>query len=315
MKKFALLMIALFASLALFGCNNSEFKVDGEFTAYEVGVHNNAPMVTMVTVTIEKGKVVSYYIDARQGVRTQTAGTDTPEDTSDDTYSFAWNAETKKELGDDYGMVARGGAIAEWYVQAERIEEYWLENGHDSVTVNEEDVIDNVTGVTIKDGGYIALAAEALELAKQGKFQAILCSETNLYSAHMIVNEKGEITELQLDTLQKARGTAADVFAWNTSTKQALGFNYKMHYNTYVGTLADAGTATMEGYEAWLTANNKLEWFQQVDTITDYILENGWQDSYATAGIDSLTAVTVSTDEYYEVLDLLFDTVAEGELD
>lgn len=85
-----LFFIAL-AAFTLFGCNSSEYKVDGEFMAYEVSVHKDAQMVTTVTVTIEDGEIAGYYIDARQGIRTvdETAGT----------YSWAWNAKTKKELG------------------------------------------------------------------------------------------------------------------------------------------------------------------------------------------------------------------------
>ncbi len=333
MKKIALLLIALFASLALYGCNNSEFKVDGEFTAYEVSVHGNAPMVTTVTVTVEDGKIIAYDIDARQGTRTQTEGADTTEDTTDDVYEFAWNSQTKKGLGfnykmhyntyvaslDDAGTASLDGYQAwltanekkDWFQQAELIEAYWLENGVDSVTTDEDTVIDNVSGVTIKDGGYIALAADAVELAKLGKFQAILCSGTDLYSASMIVDEDGEISQLKLDTLQKQKGTAADVFAWNTQTKQQLGFNYKMHYNTYVASLDDADSALLDGYQTWLIDNDKLEWFQQANLITDYIMEHGWQESYADDGIDSLTAVTITSDHYYEVLDSLFDCVAD----
>lgn len=99
MKKIGLLLLVVFASVALFGCSQGEFKVDGEFTAFETSVHTNGAMqVTMVSVIIENGKIVGYNIDARQGTRTQTAGVDTPEVTTDDTYAFAWNAKTKKEI-------------------------------------------------------------------------------------------------------------------------------------------------------------------------------------------------------------------------
>ncbi|PKK87886.1 MAG: hypothetical protein CVV62_02450, partial [Tenericutes bacterium HGW-Tenericutes-7] len=169
MKKLFTLFVALLTLVVVAGCNGNttvapttqaptteeprEFAADGEFTAYLVGVHSNAPMVTTVTVTIENDEIVGFYIDARQGVDTQTAGTETPEDLTDDTWSYVWNEMTKKELGDDYGMVQFGGAIAEWYEQAALIEAYWLANGYDSVTANSEtNVIDNVSGVTIKDG-------------------------------------------------------------------------------------------------------------------------------------------------------------------
>ncbi len=73
-----------------------------EYLAYEVSVHRDAPMVTWVTVTIEDDEIVTTNT-SRQGTRTQ--------DEETEEYSFAWNELTKKELGDDYGMVERGGAL------------------------------------------------------------------------------------------------------------------------------------------------------------------------------------------------------------
>ena len=82
MKKLFVLFVALITLVVVAGCNgNREFAADGEFTAYAVSIHRNAPMVTTVTVTIEKDEIVGYYIDAKQGSATQTAGADTPDDT------------------------------------------------------------------------------------------------------------------------------------------------------------------------------------------------------------------------------------------
>lgn len=159
MRKVLMLFFVAFAAFTLFGCNSSEYKVDGEFLAYEAQVHSTTikvdgvsvpvkvPQVTYVTVTIENGEIAGYNIDVRQGKVTF--------DTTSEEFEWAWNDKTKKELGDDYNMVKFGDAISEWYVQAELIEAYWLENGVDSVTVNDDNKIDNVAGVTIKDGGYM----------------------------------------------------------------------------------------------------------------------------------------------------------------
>ena len=302
MRKVLMLFFVAFAAFTLFGCNSSEYKVDGEFMAYEVSVHQNAQMVTTVTVTIEDGEIAGYYIDARQGKRTldETAGT----------YSWAWNAKTKKELGDDYNMVKFGGAISEWYVQAELIEAYWLENGVDSVTVDADNYIDNVTGVTIKDGGYIALAQEALELAKAGKFQAVYCSGTDLYIAEMTVS-KGKIETLVLDTLQSTRNTTTGSFEWKPSTKQELGDAYGMK--------GSGGGYKLEN-GAWVSTGTKAthEWFEQANTITDWIIANGYDSALKSVGgrgvslngtslVDGTSAVTILTDGYFTVLKSLFD--------
>jgi major membrane immunogen (membrane-anchored lipoprotein) len=285
MKKVFLLLILAVATFTLFGCNSSEYKVDGEFLAYEVSVHRNAPMVTTVTVTIEDGEVVGFYIDARQGSATQTEGADTEEDTSDDVWSYSWNEKTKKELGDDYGMVENGGAIAEWDEQAALIEAYMLENGVDAVEVDAEEVITNITGVTIKDGGYTTLAAEALELAKEGKFQAVFCNNDDLVIATMMVDAKGVATDLVLDVLQgkPAQGT----FEWAPKSKQELGLDYGMKDASEIG----------------------KEWYEQADAIAAYVLENGADSIQVddTGHISNITGASVRNSGYSDVFALLFD--------
>ena len=214
-------------------------------------------------------------------------------------------------------MVANGGAIAEWDVQAERIEAFWLENGVDSVTVK-DGVIDNVTGVTIKDGGYLALAKEAVELAKEGKFQAIYCSGTDLYSAHMVVTPKGKVESLMLDTLQMNRAsTTSGTFQWNAKTKQELGDAYGMK---------GSGDGFKFENGAWVqTTGTKAthEWFEQANTITDWIIANGYDSALKSVGergvslngtslVDGTSAVTIKTDGYFTVLKSLFDFAGDS---
>lgn len=278
MKKVFLLLILAVATITLFGCNSSEYKVDGEFLAYEVGVHRNAPMVTSVTVTIENGKIVGYNIDARQGKATRLAGDDGILETEDDKWAHSWNEKTKKELGNEYGMKAVSEIEKEWFEQAAAIEAFLLENGVDSVETDDESYITNITGVSMKDGGYTQLAAAALELAKEGKFQAIHTSNDDLTVATMIVDSKGNFTELLLDVLQGRPD--GETFTWRDKTKQELGFEYGM---------VERGGAT-------------LEWFEQAELITDYITENGWTMN----GEPSVTGVSITTEDYFAAFDKLF---------
>lgn len=307
MKKILFLFVVLLATFTLIACGDKEeertYAFDGEYLAYEVSVHRDAPMVTWVTVTIEDDEIVEYFIDSRQGTRTQ--------DEETEEYSFAWNELTKKELGDDYGMVDRGGAIAEWDEQAELIEAYWLENGVDSVTVDDDDVIDNVAGVTIKDGGYRALAQEAVDNAKAGTFQSILATGTDLYSAHLTLPDSGELedAELVLDVLQSTTNETEGTFEWRPSTKQELGDAYNMK---------GAGGYVFED-GAWVSEGQcELEWYEQAELVTDYVKANGWNDNLqavdsrggsldGTSLIDDLAGVTVRSGNFYVVLDSLFD--------
>ena len=284
MKKVFLLLMLAVATFTLFGCNSSEYKVDGEFLAYEVSVHRNAPQVTMVTVTIEDGEIVGYNIDARQGKATQTAGADTEEDTSDDEWSYSWNEKTKKELRNEYGMKAVSEIEKEWFEQAEAIEAFMLENGVDAVETDADTYITNITGVSMKDGGYTALAAEALELAKEGKFQAVYCNNDDLVIATMMVDAKGVATDLVLDVLQgkPAQGT----FEWAPKSKQELGLDYGMKGASDIG----------------------KEWFEQADAIAAYVFDNGADSIETTDGyISNITGASVRDSGYTQVFELLFD--------
>ena len=314
MKKVFILLIAVFTSIILIGCNNSEFIVDGDFTAYEVTVHSNAPQVTYVTVTIDKGRIVKYNIDVRQGSDTEV----------DSQHTYAWNELTKKELADDYNMKLYGTKynlvegtwveqigekpVNEWYEQANLVEAYLLENGIDSVeTVDER--FSNVAGVSIKNSGYTALATEALNLAKVGKFQAILCDSDDSYIASMNYDKKGNISNLELDVLQADPDD--ETFVWNEKTKQELADDYGMK---------NIGAAYEFVGGEWVASDEKtsLEWYEQANLITDYIEANGFDENLqALAGrggtidgttlLDDLAGATVHTQTFYDVISDLFE--------
>ncbi|MCK4551652.1 MAG: hypothetical protein KAU02_01955 [Tenericutes bacterium] len=314
MKKVFVLLIAVFVSIILVGCSNSEFIVDGDFTAYEVTVHSNAPQVTYVTVTIEDGQIVGYNIDVRQGSETEV----------DSQYTYAWNELTKKELADDYNMKLFGTKYElvegtwveqtdekpdnEWYEQANLVEAYLLENGIDSIEIVDER-FSNVAGVTIKDSSYTALAAEALNLAKAGKFQAILCAYGDFYIASMNYDKDGNISNLELDVLQA--DPDGETFVWNEKTKQELASDYGME---------GIGAAYEFVGGEWVASDEKtsLEWYEQANLITDYIEVNGFdEDLQALAGrggtidgttlLDDLAGATVHTQTLYDVITALFE--------
>lgn len=287
MRKILTVFLVAFAAIALFGCNKSDYQFDGEFLAFETSIHeaygpsgmHHVSQVTWVTVTIEKGKIVKYNIDERQGTRIGEEGA----------YKFVWNEKTKKELKFDYGMLIASGIDKEWHEQAEAIEAEWLANGVDAVKFDSEGYIDNLAGATMIGDNYNRLAKEALQNAKNGKYQAIIAGGDpdedllDLYSIHMIV-EKKKVKELVIDTLQM-NGNASKAsgnFEWNTKTKQELGFDY--------------------GMVQW--AGAELEWFEQVNLITDDIIAKGWSKN---AAENVPAGVTVTTNYYYALLELVFN--------
>ena len=86
-----------------------------------------------------------------------------------------WNAvnedgEDKKsvDMAGDYQMVARGGAIDEWYVQAQRAEEHLLHTQDPrAVDLDDSGRTDAVSGVTINISDLVTLADQALEGARR----------------------------------------------------------------------------------------------------------------------------------------------------
>lgn len=321
MKRFFAMIFVFVAALALVACKGGEkFDVDGEFTAFEVTEHGGAPMVTSVTVTIKNGKISKFYIDALQGSAVKEGEVIT---------AVKWNEKTKKELKFDYGMkdvgpryefkdgawkVVEGKTSEkEWFEQAELLEAKWLKDGVDSLTLTKDadgaERIDNVAGVTLKDGGYIKLAKQAVENARAGKvvvFKTGLSKggAAEIYFVEATFNKEGKATEIVIDTRQsKVDGEKGLV--WNEKTKQELGFEYRMHYLDYQATLEEGDEGTIEGYKAWLKDNNELEWFEQVAKISADVVAT----QKSTAPADAIAGVTVVTDTYYELIANAFAAV------
>ncbi len=214
MKKIISSLFVALLLFALIGCDKKEYQTDGEFTAFEVSLNYGDPQVTWVTVTIKDGKIKSFYIDERQ--------------TSMDDGVISWNAKTKKELGDEYGMIIASQIDKEWYEQAEAIEAKWLADGVDSIEVDDEGYIIDLAGATMIDA-YSKLAKEALENAKAGKSIAFEVSLN--YGAPQITwvevtVSKGKATAYYIDEQQTEKTN--DKYPWNAKTKKELGDEYGM---------------------------------------------------------------------------------------
>ena len=116
----------------------------------------------IAALTVKDGIITSCIIDSVQAkVNFDTTGTITSDLTA--------QIPTKNELGENYGMVAWGGAIAEWNVQAASFASYVTGKTADQVAgiaINEAtkpaDGSDLASSVTISIGGFQALIAKAL---------------------------------------------------------------------------------------------------------------------------------------------------------
>lgn len=309
------------------------YPFDGVFSAFKIEAPVRSgvatPQVTSVTVVIENDEVKSYYIDVLQGHTVKNA--------EDVVEGVNFNEQTKKELGFGYKMhwaafVADTPEVEdqtlekyeawltendklEWHQQAALIEAKFLAEGVESITVNEENVIDNVAGVTINDGGYIEVAKAALANAKAGKvvvFKAADNGKTVDFYTVELTLEEGAAKTLVIDTLQSTfKEENENKFAWNTQTKHELKEGYGM---------AGVGPKyKFEGGEWVVVADEKceLEWYEQATLIQNYVLANYNKELKPLAErgatvdgetlIDALSGVTVKTATYFELIHKAFE--------
>ena len=117
----------------------------------------------IVVLTRNGGVITSCYIDSLQAkIAFDATGAITTDLTAP--------VQTKNELGENYGMVAWGGAIAEWNEQAASYAQYITGKTADEVagiaiteTTKPADGTDLASSVTIAIGGFQALIAKAMQ--------------------------------------------------------------------------------------------------------------------------------------------------------
>lgn len=119
MKKFVafLLLACMMLSLTACGSSGAEYKLGmGVNLSTDSSKENNAQVDATVAavVTDKDGKIVACRLDVAQSKMDVTGGA----------VDAAKTFQTKMELGDNYGMVAYGNAMAEWYDQAKAFESY-----------------------------------------------------------------------------------------------------------------------------------------------------------------------------------------------
>ena len=140
MKKFVafLLLACMMLSLAACGASaGSEYKLGmGVNLSTDSSKENNAQVDATVAavVTDKDGKIVDCRLDVAQSKMDVTGGA----------VDAAKTFKTKMELGDDYGMVAYGNAIAEWYDLAKAFESYVV--GKTAAEVEGIETVLNETG-------------------------------------------------------------------------------------------------------------------------------------------------------------------------
>lgn len=211
--------------------------------------------VTQVAVLVDEAGVIQ---DCKiDGIATQVAFDATGTITSDVTAEV----QTKNELGENYGMTAYGGAIAEWDEQVEALAQFAigktveeLKNGAIDESGKAPEGSDLASSATIYLGGYVAAIEKAVANAKHLGAQAgdelrLACMNTVDSSANAseeaegtaqldstvtaLTVEEGVITSCYIDSVQAKvnfdrTGTITSDVTAEVQTKNELGENYGM---------------------------------------------------------------------------------------
>lgn len=217
MKKFVafLLLACMMLSLAACGASaGSEYKLGmGVNLSTDSSKENNAQVDATVAavVTDKDGKIVACRLDVAQSKMDVTGGA----------VDAAKTFKTKMELGDDYGMVAYGNAIAEWDAQAKAFESYVV--GKTAAEVEGLETVVNESGHNVSTDEAL-LAGCTMDITA---FKAAVVKACN--------DEKGTTFTGKDFTLGVAAITAADDSTAATDSDDAV---VKM-YTEYAAVVVD----------------------------------------------------------------------------
>lgn len=270
--------------------------------------------ITIVAVTVDAdGLINSCVIDQIQGANTFSA---TGEITTTATEFLS-----KNELGADYGMVAWGGAIAEWDAQAAAVAEYVVGK-----------TAEEVKGIAITEDGKAAdtdLASSAT-MAIAGFIDPIVAA----------VNNAVDLGAAHWDTLKLVSITTPQENASATAEKAGTASVYTtvaavtMHYDEITSCVIDAvqadvtfdteGKITTDFTAPVLTKNEKgadygmvawagaiAEWNEQAASFASYITGKTISDVAAIAvdeaekatDVDLLASVTIKIGDFKALIE------------
>ena len=216
MKKFVafLLLACMMLSLAACGSSGAEYKLGmGVNLSTDSSKENNAQVDATVAavVTDKDGKIVACRLDVAQSKMDVTGGA----------VDAAKTFKTKMELGDDYGMVAYGNAIAEWYDQAKAFESYVV--GKTAAEVEGIETVLNDSGHNVATDAAL-LAGCTMDITA---FKAAVVKACN--------DEKGATFTGKDFTLGVAAITAADESTAATDSDDAVVKMYTEYAAAVVG--------------------------------------------------------------------------------
>lgn len=228
--------------------------------------------VTLVAVLVnDEGIIVDCIIDGiGVDMNFDATGTITTE--------LSAEVATKNEKGDSYGMVAWGGAKAEWYQQAEALANYVVgktaaEVSGIAVTEGKPaDGTDLATSVTIKIATYVDAIVEAVANAKhlgaQAGDQLILASRSNTTDSVNATAEKAGTAQLNCDATALTVNNGKITSCYIDAVQAKVSFDAT---GTITGTQNKTKNQLGKDYNMMAWGGAKAEWNEQAASFAAYV--------------------------------------------
>lgn len=314
MKKVVSLLLAILMTLSLLslvGCGDKE-KTSGEGLKFGMGVYNyvgesgsataekngkGEAVTTVAAVLLDKdGKIVTADIDSISA---------TVEFTSTGTAVPANEFKTKRELGDNYGMVAYGNAKAEWYKQVDSFETLVKGKTFDEVKAlmveggkGNDDVVK--AGCTIVVTDFV----KALEKAVNQAADCVASSEDKVNVA--IVASQGENSAATAEAdgangvVVTVAATAVDkdkkvTAARNDEVNFDFAFDVAGALKTDVAAAITTKLEKGENYGMVAYGGAKKEWFEQAEVLNKACVGKTSKEISALAAKDGTASEELQT--------------------
>ena len=232
--------------------------------------------ITLAAVTVDdEGIIRSCIIDSvPAGVNFNAAG----EITTDLTAAVP----TKNELGENYGMVAWGGAIAEWDAQVaalaafavgKTVEE--LRNGAIDESGKAPDGSDLATSATIYLGGYVsaieAAVANAQHLGAESGDELVLSTLNTLKNSTSATEEQAGSAQLDSDIVVLTRKDGVITSCYIDSVQAKIAFGADGVITTDLTAAVQTKNEMGENYGMVAWAGAIAEWNEQAASYARYI--------------------------------------------
>lgn len=190
---------------------------------------------------------------------------------------------TKNEMGENYGMVAWGGAIAEWDAQVAAVAKYAvgktveeLKNGDiDMTTGKAKDGTDLASSATIYLASYVyaieAAVNNAQNLGAQAGDELVLSTLNTVKSSTNATAEQDGVAQLDCDIVALSKKNNVITSCFIDSVQAKIAFNASGEITTDLSAAVKTKNELGEAYGMVAWGGAIAEWNAQAAAFADYI--------------------------------------------